>query len=242
MINDLNEDKRQINSNLKSIRSQIVNATKKSGRLLQDISIIGVTKTIDVDKMEMLYDEGIISFGENKVQELMDKYDRFQDRIKWHLIGHLQTNKVKYIVGKVELIHSVDSIDVLGEIDKRARKLGIIQNVLIQVNVSGEETKYGFSPDEVAHVIKVAKDYKSIKVKGLMTMAPNYENVENTRPVFRGLKDLYDNISKGNHENVKMEVLSMGMTHDYEVAIEEGSNMIRLGTAIFGKKNVDIRE
>ena len=242
MINDLNEDKRQINSNLKSIRNQIVNAAKKSGRLLQDISIIGVTKTIDVDRMEMLYDEGIISFGENKVQELMDKYDRFQNRIKWHLIGHLQTNKVKYIVGKVELIHSVDSIDVLGEIDKRAKKLGIIQNVLIQVNVSGEETKYGFSPDEVAHVIEVAKDYKSIKVKGLMTMAPNYENVENTRPVFRGLKDLYDNISKGNYENVKMEVLSMGMTHDYEVAIEEGSNMIRLGTAIFGKKNVDIRE
>jgi len=223
-------DRLKIRNNLLEIRQRIEAAAQKSCNTTKDIVLIAVTKTIDTDRMKLLVNEGSIDFGENKVQELMSKYDSFGEDIRWHLIGHLQTNKVKYVIGKTELIHSVDSLNLLREIDKRAHKLGIVQKVLLQVNVSGEATKYGFKTSDIEDVIELSKEMQSVLVKGLMTMAPNYKNPEETRPVFRDLKSLFDNLSK---KHFGMEYLSMGMTNDFEVAIEEGANMIRLGTAIF---------
>ena len=168
---------------------------------------------------------------------MVEKYDKIGDRANFHMIGHLQSNKVKYIIDKVSLIHSLDRLSLAKELQKRARKLGITVNALIQVNVAEEESKFGLKVDEVIPFIKEIKAFENIKIKGLMTIAPYVEDPEEVRRVFRDLRKLSQDIAKMNFENVEMNILSMGMTNDYKVAIEEGANMIRIGTGLFGKRN-----
>lgn len=226
-----------IKENLDEILSRIKVAAEKSGRKAEDIKLIAVTKTVGVERIKNVYDYGILDMGENRVQELLDKYDILDSSCRWHLIGHLQTNKVKYIIDKVEMIHSVDSIELAKEINTRAAKIGKKMNILVQVNVSGEESKFGISPQEVDEFIENVSKYGNISVKGMMTIAPYAENPENVRDVFRKLYSIYIDIKKKKLDNISMEYLSMGMSNDFEVAIEEGANIVRVGTGIFGKRD-----
>lgn len=180
---------------------------------------------------------GIKNIGENKVQELTRKYDIIGNEVKYHMIGHLQSNKVKYIIDKVELIHSLDRISLANELDKRAKMNDLIINTLIQVNIAEEESKYGLKANEVIPFIENLAKFQNIKVKGLMTIAPHAENPEDIRWVFRDLKKLSNTIKTMDYKHVDMEILSMGMTNDYKIAVEEGSNMVRIGTGLFGKRN-----
>jgi pyridoxal phosphate enzyme (YggS family) len=226
-----------IAKNLEDVKVRVKLAAEKSGRRAEDIKIIAVTKTVLPEKIIKIVKEGIIDLGENRVQELVEKYDIISEECNWHLIGHLQTNKVKYIVDKISMIHSVDRLELAREIQKRAEVFGKTVDVLIQVNVSGEETKFGVSPDSVYDLVKGISKFGNIKVKGLMTIAPYCEEPENIRCVFRNLRDLALDIVKEKNDNITMDILSMGMSNDFEVAIEEGANMIRIGTALFGKRN-----
>lgn len=226
-----------IKENLDDILSRIKVAAEKSGRKAEDIKLIAVTKTVGVERIKNVYDYGILDMGENRVQELLDKYDKLDSSCRWHLIGHLQTNKVKYIIDKVEMIHSVDSIELAKEINTRADKIGKKMNILVQVNVSGEESKFGINPQEVDEFIEKVSKYGNISVKGMMTIAPYAENPEDVRDVFRKLYSIYIDIKKKKLDNVSMDYLSMGMSNDFEVAIEEGANIIRIGTDIFGKRD-----
>ena len=183
---------------------------------------------------------GSRNIGENKVQEIMAKYENIEESVNWHLIGHLQTNKVKYIIDKVALIHSVDSIGLAEEINKRAEKAGLVKDVLVQVNVAQEETKFGIEYDDTDSFVERLSGLPGIRVKGLMTIAPYYDDAELARPVFRRLKEKFDMLAAAGIPNVDMKYLSMGMTNDYKVAIEEGSNMVRIGTGIFGARNYDL--
>ncbi|MFQ8663814.1 MAG: YggS family pyridoxal phosphate-dependent enzyme, partial [Lachnospiraceae bacterium] len=183
------------------------------------------------------YDLGVRVFVENKVQELTDKYDALPKDIQWHMIGHLQRNKVKYIIDKVALIHSVDSIRLAETIEKEAAKHNITANILIEVNVAKEESKFGLMPEELDELIDKIKDFNHIQVKGLMTIAPFVENPETNREIFRSLRKLSVDISNKNVDNVNVSILSMGMTNDYTVAVEEGATMVRVGTGIFGARN-----
>jgi len=226
-----------IGQNIETVRSKVQLAALKSGRTIDDIKIIAVTKTLGVEKITSAIQYGIIDLGENRVQELCDKYPQIALACNWHLIGHLQTNKVKYIVDKVNLIHSLDSIDLAKEIQKKAAGINRVIDVLVQVNVAGEDTKFGIMPEETFVFVKKLTDYPNIKVKGLMTVAPHVQDPEEVRPVFRKLKKIFIDISKENIDNITMDFLSMGMSNDYEVAIEEGANIVRIGTAIFGARN-----
>ena len=201
-----------------------------------DAMLLAVTKTHGVDKIMEVYNYGLRDFGENKVQELLDKKDELPDDINWHLIGHLQTNKVNKIVGEVCLIHSVDSLKILKKINNRAKKLSIVQDCLLQINISKEESKSGFYEEDIEDIINQAKELENIKIRGLMTMAPNTEDVSVIRSCFKGLKKIFDNLSDLSYNNIEMEYLSMGMTHDYKIALEEGANIIRVGSKIFGKR------
>lgn len=232
------QDKRAIHENLEKVTHNIDQAARKSGRTLGDINLVVVTKTIDVDKINHVYEKGFHSFGENRVQELNSKYSQFNEEINWHLIGHLQRNKVKDIIDKVQLIHSVDSIRLMKEINKQASKINRKMPILVQTNVAEEESKFGIKIDEIEDFIEKATQYENILVKGLMTIAPYEEDAEKIRPVFTKLKEVYDTIKKKEDANIEMEYLSMGMTNDYVVAIEEGSNMVRIGTGIFGKRDL----
>ena len=190
--------------------------------------------------MEMLkeaYDAGARVFGENKVQEIVDKYDQMPSDVKWHMIGHLQRNKVKYIVDKVAMIHSVDSLRLAETIEKEAAKKAVIVPILIEVNVAQEESKFGLKPEEVLPLIEQIADFSHIRIKGLMTIAPYVDNAEENREIFRELKKLSVDIAAKNINNVTMSVLSMGMTGDYMVAVQEGATMVRVGTGIFGARN-----
>lgn len=229
---------KMIDENIKRVLRNIQNAAIKSGRSAKDIKLVAVTKTIDVDTMSYLFKKGFNSFGENRVQELNEKYNQFEEFIKWHLIGHLQRNKVKDIISKVELIHSIDSYRLMKEINKQALKLNKKMPILIQVNVAEEKSKYGIKINQVEDFIKEATLYKNIIVKGLMTIAPYQENLNLVRPIFKELKNKYDKIKKIESLNIEFEYLSMGMTNDYMVAIEEGSNMVRIGSGIFGDRNL----
>ena len=179
---------------------------------------------------------GLTSLGENKVQEIMDKYEPMGEGVKWHLIGHLQTNKVKYIIDKVELIHSVDSLKLAKEISKRAKAKGITANILLEINAAGEESKFGLKPEECEEAVREISVLDNIKIRGLMTVAPNVENPEENRIYFKQMKQLLVDINAKKIDNVNMDVLSMGMTGDYEVAIEEGATIVRVGTGIFGAR------
>lgn len=226
-----------IQVNIASIKEEIKDICKNCGRDPEDIILIAVTKTVDPERINYAVDCGVSNLGENKVQEIMDKYDAVSKNVKWHLIGHLQTNKVKYIIDKVELIHSVDSIKLAEEISKRAEKNNIIKDVLVQINVAEEETKFGISLEEAVNFVKSISGFGNIRIRGLMTIAPYMEDVEEVRPVFRQLRTKFDELAQMDLPNTDMKYLSMGMSNDYRVAIEEGANMIRIGTAIFGKRN-----
>lgn len=226
-----------ITENLKEVHQNILNACKRSGRNPQDVTLVAVSKTKPIPMLEEAYAFGERVFGENKVQELCEKYDVLPKDIKWQMIGHLQRNKVKQVVGKVDLIHSVDSERLAEAINNESKKQGIVSNVLLEVNVACEESKFGFHLDEVKTFLKEASKFQNICIKGLMTIAPYTENPETNREYFRSLYNLYVDISKENTDNVDMSVLSMGMTGDYEVAIEEGATMVRVGTGIFGERN-----
>jgi len=210
---------------------------KKAGRNPNDITLIAVSKTVESPKVREALEAGINNLGENRVQELIKKYEDLKDTdIKWHMIGHLQKNKVKYIIDKTVLIHSVDSLSLAEEIDKRAKNRGLVANVLIELNIGEEESKFGIKEENIYDFIKSLENFENIRVLGLMTVAPFCENPEDVRWVFKKMKDIYDKISTMNLKNAEMKYLSMGMTNDFEVAIEEGSNMIRIGTAIFGAR------
>ena len=226
-----------IKEQLEVVEQKIQAACRRAGRERSEVTLIAVSKTKPVDLLKEAYDAGAREFGENKVQELMDKIDVLPEDINWHMIGHLQTNKVKYIVGRTCLIHSVDSMKLAQAIDKEAAKKNCIAEVLVEVNVAGEESKFGLKVDEVVPFIEKAALLPNIKVCGLMTIAPFVEDPEENRPVFADLQKLSVDIRKKNIDNVNVSILSMGMTNDYEVAIEEGATMIRVGTGIFGARN-----
>lgn len=222
--------------NLFEINERIKVAAQKSGREASDITLVAVSKTVDVDRINSALDNGIINLGESKVQEITEKMTQINKPCKWHQIGHLQTNKVKYIIDKVELIHSLDSISLADELNKRALKHGIKVPVLVEVNISGEDSKYGLFPHDVKDFVKMLSGYDGLKVQGLMTIAPFFENPEQTRPFFSEMNKIYVDIKMENIDNVCMNYLSMGMSNDFEIAIEEGSNMVRIGSAIFGDR------
>lgn len=226
-----------LKENLKNVEEKMKNACTNAGRNREEVTLIAVSKTKPVGILKEAYDLGIRVFGENKVQELVDKYDALPKDIHWHMIGHLQRNKIKYIIDKVDLIHSVDSIRLAEAIEKEAAKRGITANILIEVNVAGEESKFGLAPEEVEEFVETVAQFKHIQVKGLMTIAPYVENPEDNRSVFAGLKKLSVDIAKKNVDNVNVSILSMGMTNDYQTAIEEGATMVRVGTGIFGERN-----
>jgi len=216
-----------------AVRRQVADAADASGRDPSDVTIVAVTKTVGLDDIGHAAAAGIHDFGENRVQEFLGKYGLFPD-IRWHFIGSLQTNKVKDVVGRAHLIHSVDSCRLLREIDKRAAESGGVQAVLLQVNVSGEDSKHGFAPSEVQEALIEASGLPHVEVKGLMTMAP-YGRAEEARWVFRELKELRDSLREMPLNGVELDELSMGMTNDFRVAVEEGSTIVRVGRALFGR-------
>lgn len=225
-----------IKENISSIRKKIAQAAEKSGRKEEDITLVAVTKTVDIVKMKEAIECGLIDLGENKVQEIQWKYEELGQDYNWHLIGHLQTNKVKFIVDKVKLIHSVDSEKLALEINERASKINKCIDILLEVNISGEESKFGLKPEDVVGVIERIHNLANIRVRGLMTIAPNVENPQDNRIYFKNMRKLFIDIENKKIDNVSMDYLSMGMTNDYEVAIEEGANMVRIGTGIFGER------
>lgn len=226
-----------IQNNINQVKKEIENACISCNRSVDEVTLIAVTKTKPVEAVEQAMKLGIIDVGENKVQEITAKYLVFEDQLKWHMIGHLQTNKVKYIIDKVSMIHSVDSLKLACIIDKEARKHDLIVDILIQVMIVNEDTKYGINEEALEELLNQVKDLKNIKVKGLMTIAPYVSNPEDNRAVFTKLRKILIDMNLKNIDNINMDVLSMGMTNDYKVAIEEGATMVRVGTAIFGERN-----
>ena len=227
-----------IRENLASVEAQIREACGKAGRRREDVTLIAVSKTNPVQRIKEAYDLGIRDFGENKVKEMLGKEPQLPEDIRWHLIGHLQTNKVKSVLDRTVLIHSIDSIKLSDTIDFEARKKGIVAEGLLEVNVAEEESKFGFLPEELFPLLDRLKQYKNLRIRGLMTVAPIVTDPEENRGVFRRLCKLSIDIKSKNIDNVSMGVLSMGMTGDYTVAIEEGATMIRVGTGIFGKREI----
>lgn len=225
-----------LRENLQDVEKRIQEACLRAGRKREEITLIAVSKTKPIPMLEEIYQEQIRDFGENKVQELTQKEEVLPKDIRWHMIGHLQRNKIKYIVDKTTLIHSVDSIRLAEAIHKEAQKKGVVADVLLEVNVAEEESKFGFSYEEVLPALETLKTFSNIRIRGLMTIAPFVEDPEENRSVFASLKQLSVDIAKKNIDNIEVEILSMGMTNDFEVAIEEGATMIRVGTAIFGER------
>lgn len=225
-----------IAENMKVVQKKIEAACEKSGRSKEEVTLIAVSKTKPVSMIQEAYDTGCRDFGENKVQELVDKYEQLPKDIRWHMIGHLQRNKVKYIVDKVYMIHSVDSLRLAEEISKEAVKKGVTVSILLEVNVAQEETKFGASAQDVAALAEAIAKLPNIVIKGLMTIAPYVLNAEENREVFRKLKQIAVDITQKNIDNICMGELSMGMTGDYEVAVMEGATYVRVGTGIFGER------
>jgi len=223
-----------IEDNLKIVTDRIASAAKRSGRDLLSVKLVVVTKTIDVDRIREAVDAGALILGENRVQEAKEKIEELGPIASWHLIGHLQTNKAKYAVKLFYLIHSVDSLELAKEIDKQAAKIGKVQDVLIEVSISGEASKAGVASENAAALVKGAAMLKNISIKGLMTMPPYSDSPEDSRPYFKKLRELSESVASENIPGVTMKELSMGMSGDFEVAIEEGATMVRVGTAIFG--------
>ena len=226
-----------LKENLANVEKNIEQACKNAGRSRDEVTLIAVSKTKPVEMLQEIYDENIRDFGENKVQELCSKMEQLPSDIRWHMIGHLQRNKVKYIVGKVELIHSVDTYRLAEEINIQAKKQNVIVPILVEVNIAHEESKFGISAEDAILLVEEISKLENIRITGLMTIAPYVENPEDNRLYFRKIKQLSVDITNKNIDNVFMEILSMGMTGDYMVAIEEGATMVRVGTGIFGERN-----
>lgn len=218
------------------IKKSVFDMCEQVHRDAGDCTLIAVSKTKPVEMLKEAYDAGCRDFGENKVQELLEKYDKLPEDVRWHMIGHLQTNKVKYIVDKVALIHSVDSLKLAREISKEASKKGIVVPILLEVNVAKEDTKYGFLPEKVAESVAEIAALPGILIKGLMTIAPFVENAEDNRIYFQQLRQLSVDILRKKIDNVCMDILSMGMTGDYLVAVSEGATYVRVGSGIFGNR------
>ncbi|MCI9545327.1 MAG: YggS family pyridoxal phosphate-dependent enzyme [Lachnospiraceae bacterium] len=226
-----------IQEQLEHVEEKICRACERSGRKREEVTLIAVSKTKPIEDLKEAYDCGARFFGENKVQEITEKYPQMPQDVKWHMIGHLQRNKVKYIVDKVALIHSVDSLRLAQAIQSEAAKHQLVVPILIEVNMAGEESKFGVSKEEALPLIQQISALENVHIEGLMTIAPYVDDPEENRWVFQEMKKLSIDIREKNIDNVDMYVLSMGMTGDYEVAIEEGATMVRVGTGIFGSRN-----
>lgn len=222
-----------IKDNVKRVLDNIGEAAIQSGRNPQDITLVAVTKTVTAKEAAEVMDAGVKTLGENRVQSLLDKYEILKDKPEWHLIGHLQTNKVKYIADKVSLIHSVESLKLAQEVDKKFKELGKVANILVQVNVSGEESKFGITPYDTYSLIEEISELQNVKVKGLMTMAPLTATADECRKYFSELKELSMKIADKKIKNIDMSQLSMGMSGDYREAILEGATIVRVGSALF---------
>ncbi len=229
-----------LSDNLHEVQENIRKACERSGRNPEDVTLIAVSKTKPVSDIQQIYAAGIREFGENKVQEMNDKQKVLPGDINWHMIGHLQRNKVKYIVDNVAMIHSVDSVRLAEEISKEAVKKNVAVDILVEVNVAKEESKFGLYTEDVGQFVEQISKLPGINIKGLMTSAPFVDNPEDNRQYFKKLKDLSVDINAKNIDNVHMDFLSMGMTNDYVVAVEEGATHVRVGTAIFGHRDYNI--
>lgn len=226
-----------LQENYDKVAGNILKACETSGRNPEEVTLIAVSKTKPVSMLQEIYDHGCRDFGENKVQELVEKYEVLPKDIRWHLIGHLQRNKVKYVVDKAALIHSVDSFKLAEEISKEALKKNVEVDILIEVNVAEEESKFGAKAEDTVELVSQVAKLPGIHIKGLMTIAPYVENPEDNRQYFAQLRQLSVDISAKNIDNVTMNVLSMGMTGDYETAVSEGATLVRVGTGIFGGRH-----
>ena len=226
--------------NIKQVEENIIKSCEKVGRDPKEVTLIAVSKTKPYTAIEEALPSGVLDYGENKVQELTEKYEILPKDIRWHMIGHLQRNKVKYLVGKVELIHSVDSLRLANQIETEFAKKNEIANILIEVNMANEESKFGITSETTEQLVREISKLEHVRIKGLMTIAPYTDNPETNREYFRNMKKLSVDIENKNIDNGTMSVLSMGMTGDYQVAIEEGATMIRVGTGIFGERNYNI--
>lgn len=225
-----------LTDNYDSVIKRIENARKRAASD-PHTTLIAVSKTHPASDIQTLYDHGVRIFGENKVQELCDKYEVLPKDIEWHLIGHLQTNKVKYLIGKVALIHSVDSVHLAEQISKEAMKKDTVMDILLEVNVSGEDSKFGLAPKQTEDAARQISALPGVRIKGLMTIAPFVTDPQENREFFAKLRQLSVDIAEKNIDNVSMDFLSMGMTGDFEVAVEEGAGFVRVGTAIFGERD-----
>ncbi|MBQ9157176.1 MAG: YggS family pyridoxal phosphate-dependent enzyme [Eubacterium sp.] len=226
-----------LSENLKSVKGRIAAACERAGRDPSEVTLVAVSKMKPLEDIETLLADGQLEYGENYVQELCDKYEHISRPVHWHMIGHMQRNKVKYIIDKTVLIHSVDSLHLARQIEKEAAKKDLTADILIQVNVAHEDTKFGLDAGETLDLIREISLLPHVHVRGLMTSAPFVDDPEENRCYFRKLHELFIDIRDKNIDNVDMDILSMGMTNDYEIAIEEGATMIRVGTAIFGARN-----
>ena len=226
-----------IKENLEYVENRICEACKRAGRDSSEVTLIAVSKTKPVSDLREAMACGITVFGENKVQEIRDKTAEITEPLSWHMIGHLQANKVKYLPGVACMIHSVDNKKLADEIEKQAAKHDLVMDVLVEVNMAHEDTKFGLSPDEAIDFVKEISTLPHLNIRGFMTIAPYTEDPESNRVYFRGLRELKDKVNELNIPNVKMDTLSMGMTGDYEVAIEEGATFVRVGTGIFGERD-----
>lgn len=227
----------QLKQNLQQVQERIRAACQRAGRDPADVHLLAVSKTKPVHDIEVLRDAGQTMFGENYVQEIRTKYEALGDSVEWHMIGHLQRNKVKYIIDKVKLIHAVDTVHLAEQIEKEAAKAGVIMPVLMEVNYAREETKWGFLPEEAPEAARAVSALPHVRLQGLMTSAPFTENPESNRGYFAGMRQLAASIQDLQLPNVTMHTLSMGMTRDFEVAVEEGATIVRVGTAVFGERD-----
>ena len=234
------EEEKMLKENYSSVLEKVAAAAVRSGRDPKDVTLIAVGKMHEPKELQEVYDAGCRDFGENKVQELTGKIEVLPKDINWHLIGHLQRNKVKYIAGKTTLIHSVDSLRLAEEIEVQTNKLkngSLVSDILLEVNASGEISKFGIRPEEAIQLCREISALRHVRVRGLMTVAPYVDDPEKNRSIFRKIRTISLDIRNANIDNVSMDILSMGMSGDYEVAIEEGATMVRVGTSIFGARD-----
>lgn len=226
-----------VKDNLSELLEDIEKEVDLAGRKQDDVKLLAVTKTVDVDRIREIKALNLAEIGENKVQEIEEKYEALKDDFEFHMIGSLQKNKINKLLGKIKLIHSVDSLDLIEALDKRLKAKDMKLDALLQVNISKEESKSGFYKDEVQEVLEAMHNYESLHILGFMTMAPFTEDERVVRKTFRGLYELKENLAMNNYDNVDLKYLSMGMSHDYKIAIQEGSNILRIGSKIFGERN-----
>lgn len=240
LIDDIAERCKIFDENYAEVTERIAIAAKKSGRRAEDIHLLAATKTIPVEVINHAIKSGVTLIGENRVQELISKLDYYDQSATRHLIGHLQTNKVRQVVGKVSMIESVDSVKLAAEISRRSEELGIVTDILVEINIGGEESKSGIKPDEAEKIITEISSLSGIKVEGLMTIPPICEKIEENLRYFDQMRNLFVDISAKKIDNVNMSYLSMGMSDDYEAAILCGANIVRVGTRLFGRRNYPV--